>query len=539
MSTITLTNSYIVSPANATIEPANLSTRLKITIVLRRNACLKNYADQVINGKAKILTFDEFNDMFAPSQEDINLVTEFAISNKLAVHKIYTNSATIKLVGSVENFNNAFGITLLNVTNNDRSYLSYSGSITLPSTLQDVVIGVVGLDDSLLLSHSVVATDIVATGHVPNTPQQVAQAYQFPNGTGNGTCIGIIELGGGYTQQNLTSTFSRVGLPVPAITSVSIAPGHNNPSDIANSPEVMMDLYVAGGVAPNAKLAVYFAVNSFAGFINAVNAAVHDAVNAPSVISISWGSYEQNWGNNASLMDVTFLQAIALGITVTAATGDYGSKAGPGYTNPYTVQYPASSPYVLSCGGTSMALNSAGGIASEVVWNIGTNGSSGGVSALYSVPAYQSGLTYTTYPAGTTSALSGRGIPDVSGQAVGYQFYYGVNNQPYPNASGTSAAAPLYAGLVAIVNQLTNRRVGFLNTKLYNNSMSFNDVTSGNNACPASVGYSATVGWDACTGLGSIKGLVFFTLLNQGLIYPYYNNGSRGTSGQVYPSPQL
>ena len=506
MSTITLANSYIKHPADATFADANLSTPLKVTLFIRRNACLKDYADQVINGEAKILTFDEFNDMFAPSQEDINLVTEFAINNKLAVHKIYTNSATIKLVGSVENFNSAFGITLLNVTNNDRSYLSYSGSITLPSTLQDVVIGVVGLDDSLLLSHSVVATDIVATGHVPNTPQQVAQAYQFPNGTGNGTCIGIIELGGGYTQQNLTSTFSRVGLPIPTITSVSIAPGQNNPSDITNSPEVMMDLYVAGGVAPNAKLAVYFAVNSFAGFINAVNAAVHDAVNAPSVISISWGSYEQNWGNNASLMDVTFLQAIALGITVIAATGDYGSKAGPGYTNPYTVQYPASSPYVLSCGGTLMALNSAGGIASEVVWNIGTNGSSGGVSALYSAPAYQSGLTYTTYPAGTTSALSGRGIPDVSGQAVGYQFYYGVNNQPYPNASGTSAAAPLYAGLVAIVNQLTNRRVGFLNTKLYNNSMSFNDVTSGNNACPASVGYSATVGWDACTGLGSIKG---------------------------------
>lgn len=539
MSAITLANSYIKHSVDATFADANLSTQLKVTLFIRRGNNFEDYADKIVRGEADILSHNDFNSSFALLQSDIDLVTNFAKNNNLIVHKIYNNSATIKLIGSVKNFNNAFGITLSEVTHNGRTFLSYNGSITLPATLQDVVIGIAGLDDSLTLSHSVVATDIVASSAVPNTPQQVAQAYQFPNGTGAGVCIGIIELGGGYTQQNLTSTFTRVGLPTPTIVDVSIAPGQNTPGDIANSPEVMMDLYVAGGVAPGAKLAVYFAVNSFAGFINAVNAAIHDTVNMPSVISISWGSYEQNWGTNIAIMNSVFLQAAMLGITVTVASGDNGSKADPGYIEAYTVQYPASSPYVLSCGGTTMTMNSTGNIASEVVWNIGTNGSGGGVSALQAVPAYQTGLISTTYPARVASTLTGRGIPDVSGQAVGYQFYYGANNQPYPNASGTSAVAPLYAGLVAIINQLTNRRVGFLNPSLYNNSISFNDITSGNNACPASVGYSATSGWDACSGLGSIKGLVFFTVLNHGLIYPYYNAGGRGTSGQVYPSPQL
>ena len=540
MSTITLANSYVAFPKNATINSVNLSDQLTITVALRRNANLENYAYNVMLGESHILSEEEFNEMFSPNQYDIDLVTAFAQINNLTVYKVYTNSATIKLLGTIENFNNAFGVNLKNVTANGRSYLSYNGSITLPSILDGVVIGVIGLDNSLVLSRSIVSSDS-ASGSVPYTPQQISQAYQFPDGTGTGTCIGIIELGGGYTQENLISTFSLIGAPVPSVTAVSISPGLNNPLDITNSAEVMLDIYAAGGFAPGANLAMYFAVNSFSGFFNSVNAAIHDTVNAPSVISISWGEYEEYWGSTyRNLIDGVFLQAATMGITIIVASGDYGSQASGGFINNYTVQYPASSPYVLTCGGTAMVIDANGNISSEVVWNYGSNGTGGGVSASYSVPPYQTGLKATTYPSGLAATLTGRGIPDVSGQAVGYQFYYGANNSPYPSASGTSAVAPMYAGLIAIINQLTNRRAGFINHTLYNSTLGFNDITSGNNACPANAGYSATIGWDACTGLGSPIGLVLFTLLNSsGMIYPYYNVSNRRSIGQTYPSPQL
>jgi kumamolisin len=241
-----------------------------------------------------------------------------------------------------------------------------------------------------------------------------------------------------------------------------------------------------------------------------------------------------------------FLSALVKGITVIVASGDSGARAQPSSAD-YTVQYPASSPFVLSCGGTVVADRV---LASEAVWNAGSAGSGGGVSQIYAVPAYQQNLTTKKYPSGAVASITGRAVPDVGGHAVGYQFYFGPGPAPsgtlQNNGSGTSAVAPVYAGLIGRINQAIAGRCGFVNKFMYANPGAFHDVTQGNNAGPGLVGYSATPGWDACTGLGSPNGIrLLQAVVNQPAVattptvLPGNRYGSRPTTGQTYPRNKI
>jgi len=258
---------------------------------------------------------------------------------------------------------------------------------------------------------------------------------------------------------------------------------------------------VVGAIAPGARIAVYFAPNTDAGFLNAVTQAIHDTTNKPSVISISWGSAESNWtGQAMRAMDDAFQAAATLGVTICAASGDNGSSDGVTDGSDH-VDFPASSPYVLACGGTSLRASNSS-ITSEVVWNDGAQGGSGGggVSGFFPLPTWQSGLR-TTGADGATTPLSKRGVPDVSGDAdpeTGYDVRIDGTNTVI---GGTSAVAPLWAGLLARINQLTGKPAGYIQPRLYQNPQVFRDITQGNNG-----DFSASNGWDACTGLGSPDG---------------------------------
>ena len=514
-----LSGSEVVLPAEyISSEHCDLTQPLKITIAIKHDIhnnglTLQEYAEAVINGTRSVLTSDEFSQQFSAPTIDINSVTNFVNQYGLTVTKVYPETASMKVIGTVDQFNNAFGITLINVTTSTRTYMSYVGAISIPDNLSNIIIGVLGLDNTL----EFIRNSYPGTPSNPPWPQDLARAYNFPSNGGSyqtegtGTCIGIIELGGGYITQNLTSSFSRIGLPNPTTVDFLIGSGSNNPAD-PNSVEVMLDIYAASGISPASTQVIYFTDNSEVGFYNGVYAAINDSVNNPNVISISWGIDESLWsGLYRYLMDTVFQQAIVKGITVTVATGDYGSQAYAGRPA-YSVQYPGSSPYVLACGGTQITLNGDGTINTEVVWNDGAMSSAGGISNLYLVPTYQTGLRVKTYPSGTTGVIGGRSTPDLSAQATGYQFYYG-NSNTFITSGGTSAVAPLYAGLIARIVSLLGRNVGFINTKIYRDTTVFNDITSGNNAAPNSLGYSATTGWDACTGLGSPNGTAIYNLL--------------------------
>jgi kumamolisin len=256
---------------------------------------------------------------------------------------------------------------------------------------------------------------------------------------------------------------------------------------------------------------VYFAPNTDQGFIDAVSTAVHDATRRPSVVSISWGSAESSWAPQAmQQMEEAFLAAAAMGVTVTVAAGDNGSSDGVADGNAH-VDFPASAPHALACGGTRLLLEN-GQISSETVWNDtpGSDAGGGGISNVFPVPGYQQNANIP--PSANANHNVGRGVPDICGDAdpdTGYTVR--VDGQTL-TVGGTSAVAPLWAGLAALFNQSLGQPVGFLQPFLYSapGIASLHDITSGTNGA-----YSAQPGWDACTGLGSPDGSELLAALKE------------------------
>ena len=327
-----------------------------------------------------------------------------------------------------------------------------------------------------------------STGGVNYTPKQLAAFYGFPAAfTGSGKNVAVIELGGGYVQTDLDGYFKSLGLSVKPVIFHAISGGVNSPGD-PNGPdgEVMLDLCVIGGMAPGVQLHCYMAPNTDAGFLAAIVQATHDKMDA---ISISWGAAEDDWSAASLTSFNAALQAAAnAGITVTVASGDNGSTDGE--TGPH-VDFPASSPWVLACGGTSLPSLSP---SSEVVWNDGSNGGAtgGGVSAQFAIPTYQA-------KAGVPGGGVKRGVPDVAGNAdpnTGWMIMIDGQNTVI---GGTSAVAPMWAAIAAVLSQALGKNVGLLNPELYQLPAGvMHDITSGNNGT-----YTAKSGWDCCTGLGT------------------------------------
>jgi kumamolisin len=335
--------------------------------------------------------------------------------------------------------------------------------------------------------------------------------YPMTNG-GAGQTIGIIELGGGYSSSDLDTYFTGLGLQTPSVTAVSVDGAQNQPVGDPNSAdgEVLLDIEVVGSIVPQANMVVYFAPNTDQGFLDAITTAIHDTVHAPTVVSISWGGAESTWTSQSlTAYDQAFQDAGMLGVSVCVASGDDGSEDNvtDGLAH---VDFPASSPNVLACGGTTIQ-SSNGQITSEVVWNAGPgNGASGGgVSEVFPLPSYQSnaGVPVSVNP----SQFQGRGVPDVAGDAdpaSGYQIYVDGTSGVF---GGTSAVAPLWAALIALLNAQSGNPLGFLNPALYADvpgTSAVNDIVSGGNGA-----YQAGPGWDPCTGLGSPNGGQLLTVL--------------------------
>jgi kumamolisin len=488
------------------VGPADPAERLEVTLVLRRGGT-DDLKTNITALRAKPLSRDEFATQYGARDTDITAVKNFAKAHHLTVVSADSARRSVVLSGSVTDFNAAFGVALQQYDHPGGSYRGRTGTLNLPDDLQDVVQAVLGLDNRPQAQAHFRRTrpDAADNGGAPTsyTPLQVAALYGFPAGDGAGQSIGIIELGGGYRPADLKTYFSGLGLTAPKITAVSVDHGRNHATGQPDGPdgEVMLDIEVAGAIAPKAKFAVYFAPNTDAGFLDAITTAIHDKTNAPGIISISWGGPESSWTQQAlTAFDQAFQDAAALGITVCIASGDDGSNDGVG-DGANHVNFPASSPHVLACGGTR--LQAAGSsISAETVWNDGANGgaSGGGVSAFFPLPDWQNGLK-ATKTGGGSEALTNRGVPDVSGDAdpeSGYNVRVDGSNTV---VGGTSAVAPLWAGLIARLNAKRGTSLGFVNPLLYKTSSAFRDITEGNNGA-----FQASPGWDACTGLGSPNG---------------------------------
>ena len=461
------------------------------------------------------LSRSEFADQHGADPAAIAKVEAFAHEHNLTIVETDAARRVVVLAGTAAMMQAAFGVTLHCYEHDGGMYRGRTGQVNVPADLLPLIDGVFGLDNRPQAKshyrHFAGRAGAKATT-LSYTPPQVGQLYNFPtNLNGKGQSIAIIELGGGYRSSDLKTYFKKLGIALPKVVSVSVDRGRNSPST-ANSAdgEVDLDIQVAGAIAPAAQIVVYFAPNTDQGFLDAVTTAIHDTRYKPSVLSISWGAPESGWTAQAiQAMDQAFQAAAAIGVTVCCASGDSGSTDGvtDGLAH---VDFPASSPNVLACGGTQ--LNGANGqVTSEVVWNeLPAGGSTGGgVSDVFNLPTWQAGAGVP--PSINPGGRIGRGVPDVAGDAdpaTGYQIQ--IDGKLYV-IGGTSAVAPLWAGLLALINQKLGTSVGYLNPLLYQQlaqTGALRDVTSGNN-----VGYQAQPGWDACTGLGTPDGVKLLNAL--------------------------
>jgi kumamolisin len=473
------------------------------------------------------------------SPEDIGLVESFAQHHGLAVVRVVPEAFQVVLSGSAQAIKQAFQVeTLERFETPTGPRRIRSGHIYIPKEWEGHVVAILGIDDrSQARTHfqrMKSTKSIKAAGQsVPQSngnplasaqsyaPVDIAKLYNFPpvaNGTGQ--CIALIELGGGFQTSDLQQFFAALPRH-PKVVAVSVDQAQNQPGADPHGAdgEVELDIEIAGSCAPGANIAVYFAPNTDRGFVDAINQAIHDQVNKPNIISISWGAPAVDWtAQSKTAMDQAFQAAGLLGVTVCCAAGDQGASDGVSDGTVH-VDYPASSPYVLACGGTSLNANvGQHKIISETVWNDGPGSATGGgVSADYPVPQWQSSIQ----PTSVATKKTGRGVPDVSGNAdprTGYQVIIDGTTEPI---GGTSAVAPLWAALIARFNQALKSSIGFINPLLYQNytqimqTSGLYDITQGTNNTGNGGGYSAGPGWDACTGLGSPSGTHLLNVLQK------------------------
>jgi kumamolisin len=503
------------SRVSGSIDPKET---IRVTVVLRPRApgrefsLVRRLASQLPRDRT-YPTRSEFRKAFGSTREELGRVREFARANSLKVLEASRAKRSVLLSGTVEQFSRAFNVTLSRYVHPERGpYRGRVGPVYLPPGLAPVVSAVLGLDNRPQARTHFRIRPAAAPG-VSYTPPQVGDLYDFPSGQdGTGQTVGIIELGGGYSPSDVQNYFSDLGIAPPAVTSVSVDGASNSPTGDPNGPdaEVLLDIEVAGANAPKAKVLVYFAPNTDAGFVDAVGAALHGTGGKPSIISISWGSAESEWTSQGiQALDQAFQDAAALGVTVCAASGDGGSSDGVSDGLAH-VDYPASSQYVLGCGGTR--LNASGGkITSQVAWDDLPNGGAtgGGVSDVFPLPAWQAGAGVP--PSVNPGRRVGRGVPDVSGDADPRTGYSVLVDGQQITVGGTSAVAPLWTGLLALINQGVGKPVGYINPLLYQKATgpAFDDIVSGTNGA-----YTARSGWDACTGWGSPDGTKLLNVLS-------------------------
>jgi kumamolisin len=519
--------------ANAkVVGDADPGHRINVTVYLRKSLKAKATAalkllETALPKDRKYLSEKEVAATFGADPDDIAKVEAFAKSQGLLVLETHQARRSVLLSGTVAQFNSAFGIQLKQYEAPTGHFRGREGSVHVPADLSGVVEAVFGLDNRPFgrahLRRPKEARAVAGDGLPDNTyfPPELAKIYNFPDGTtGSGQCIGIFvfnDQGGGYRIDALQKYFNTVlvpPVPIPPITNVVVHGKGNDPhftpagdATADSTGEVMLDIQVAGSVAPGAKIVMYFTDFTKQGWVDAIKQAVHDTVNNPSVLSISYGNPEDDsqgffpTEDMVKIISDTLETAKAKGITICVASGDDGSTDQDTDGNPHT-DFPASSPSVLACGGTRLE-SSNGRRTSETVWNNDTGAGGGGVSTVFPLPDYQTnaGVPSPQVPSG------GRGVPDVSGLAdpqTGVQIVdvNGGIDKRFPTG-GTSATAPLWAALIARINEGLGARTGFLNTVLYtrfSQGVLF-DVTQGNNGA-----FSAGSGWDACTGLGSPDG---------------------------------
>jgi kumamolisin len=499
---------------------------VEVTLKLARKAPLPG----VDQRPARTLSAAEVGAQYGASDDAVKRVSDTFTGLGLTLLASNAATRTVQLGGPVAAMEQAFQVRLMQYDGIRGPYRGRVGALHVPATLEKDIVGVFGLDNRRVVrrrpdggrKHHVVDRSAATTKKRPwFFPAELAAAYDFPDGDGSGQTIGLLEFGGGYFPDDLAAFGKAAGLAsLPTVVPISVDKQPTDTNDEATG-EVMLDVEVLAGICPKATIPVWFSQFTEKGWVDALDAAMHDAKYKPQVLSISWGYAEDVsvWTASAVAQVNEALQEAALmGITICVAAGDDGSSDGidDGHAH---VDFPCASPYVLAVGGTLLRTGSK---RSERAWKDGDglradNGGStgGGVSARIARPAWQSGLDIAPVNPGQQA---GRIVPDVAANASANTGYFVVAGGQQEISGGTSASAPLWAALVARMNQqlaASGKRVGYLTPLLYGAASAgggplgkagCNDIASGDNVTAHVGGFKSTSGFDAVTGWGSPKG---------------------------------
>jgi len=491
--------------------------------------------DHKLPADRKYMTREQLTEQYGSDPKAVKAIEDFAKAHGLVVTRNEPASARMGLAGTVDDVNSAFGVTLMDYENPKLgAFHARTGPVQVPSDLGGAITGVFGLNNHRVLRRTFraahhLAPDMATPKRAWFVPSELATVYNFPKVNAQQQCIGLLEFGGGVESSDVTSYFQHIKMPVPSVKVVAVDGVSTNPSaDPDSTGEVMLDVDVAGALGGGAKLAVYFSTFDEKGLVDCLSKVINDSANDPSVVSISWGWDENQTFNNEGVIwspaaithcNASFLAAAQLGITVCVSTGDDGSEAqmqdGRAHVN-----FPATSPYVLAVGGTTLHVrpNAKGAPqVKEVVWNDGPgSGTGGGVSDVTPVPSWQTGKVV---PSINPGHFAGRAIPDVAANADPATGYLTMSGGKMQIVGGTSASAPLWASLIACINASIGARAGNINALLYSTigpKGVLRDITVGDNDTDGLLGgqYRAGPGWDACTGWGAPDGGKLLTALS-------------------------
>jgi kumamolisin len=514
---------------------ANPHTTIEVTLKLRRKKALP-----ALTGRpAAVMTRQQLGDTYGASQADIDKVIQ--TFSAFGLKPVDSNPATrtVRLSGPIAAMEQAFQTKLFTYAHASGNYRGRVGSVQVPAAVTDIVEGVFGLDNRQVARRR--RQPVRNNGHarlasVPSAwylPSELASHYNFPPGDGSGQTVGLLEFGGGYFADDLKQFCTLAKIPIPPNVTVISTDGTPTDNTDGAEAEVMLDIEVVAGLCPKANIVVYFAQFTEQGWITAVDAAVHDQNNNPGVVSVSWGYAEDNliWtGQAMAQVNETFQDAAALGVTICVAAGDDGSSDAVSDGNAH-VDFPASSPYVLAVGGTTIPIK--GGKQPDIVWKEGDGlrsdgggSTGGGVSAVFPRPDWQKNVTINSVNSG---AIIGRCIPDVAANAdaMASPYLLVVDGGQQPNG-GTSAASPLIAALLTLINaqRPAGKRVGYVTPVLYQTigpgdrtvgAAGCTNVQSGDNITAEVGGYSASPGYNAVSGWGTPDGVKLAQAITQAL----------------------
>jgi len=479
--------------------------RTPLTLTLRLRPCRPHSArlvTDVVEGVQAPLSRKAFQQRFGADPRDIALVDRWARNEGLKVLRRDPARRAVDVRGPTLALAALFRANVVRYSGGGATWMSRVGALRLPAALSPMVVDVFGFDQCPMTRHDAfpLARETKRTVDRAFTAPELADWYAYPEADGQGQTVGVIALGGGYRESDLRAYFKGLKLPQPRFTAVSVLGAHNDPTgrSAQMDGEVGGDIQTVGALVPGAHIVVYFAPNTERGFVAAVAHAVHDQKWKPSVLSISWGRNEMHWSRRTlRLFDELLMEAALMGITVCCASGDTGALADSRDHIPH-VCFPAASAWVVACGGTSLAARRAGRIV-EYAWSNETGASGSGTSALCARPHWQGRSRKASHV--------GRRVPDVAANADPKSPYRVYINGAWHVGAGTSAAAPMWAGLVARLNQLRGAPIGLLTPALYKHAHAL--VTHrALRRVPASRGrpVPSGAGWAPHTGLGVAHG---------------------------------